>query len=337
MYISLNCDKDRHVQVKFKYFAALVQTMQRWQQDEEKEKGEQCDLRQEISPPCQPQQGLVVRRLDDLASRYQIEKELGAKPGCRTLMASCKASGDRFLVTERTKPPPSAPTALDPLGDPPVPLEVCCMIRLLSVPGVQQICAWHETKGCLYTVVKWEDGMVNLRTALLGGRAELTAVKIKAIFRSLVQTVCGIFSRDILYTDLKTDNILVSESFLFGEAQQQQQECSIMLTDFSNARLHKKNLFAYRVRGREQPTPPEFKGRHGICLLDGSSLIYQLGLILLEMTGKELQHVWFTKNQSKEPAPLCPSLTNLLQKCLRRVPSQRLDLAQLWEHPWLRA
>ena len=134
MYISLNCDKDRHVQVKFKYFAALVQTMQRWQQDEEKEKREQCDRRQEISPPCQPQQGLVVQWLEDLASQYQIEKELRAKPGCCMLMASCKASGDRFLVTERTKPPPSVPTALDPLGDPPVLLEVCCMIRLLGVP-----------------------------------------------------------------------------------------------------------------------------------------------------------------------------------------------------------
>ena len=84
--------------------------------------------------------------------------------------------------------------------------------------------------------------MVNLKKALLSGI--MCDVKAKAIFCSLVHALCCMIARNILYTDLKTENIWVSNEFLVGNTE----ECGLMITDFSSARLHKDNLFAYRIK-----------------------------------------------------------------------------------------
>ena len=181
----------------------------------------------------------VIPKLDkDVASCYLVEKELAASPGFRMLLASCRISGNRVVINERVT---TADTHVDLLGQP-VPLEIYCMVLLLGVPHIQQICAWQESNNCIYAITMWEEDMVNLKKALRSGI--MCEVKAKAIFRSLVHALCCMVARNILYTNLKTENIWLSNEFLLGNTE----ECGLMITDFSSACLHNDNLFAYQIQ-----------------------------------------------------------------------------------------
>jgi len=211
-----------------------------------------------------------------------------------------------------------------------VPLEVALMWKVGHSDGVIQLVDYFELPDFHLLVMERLGTSANQCKDLfdfISDRKRLEEDLAKGIFKQVVQTVQECHSAGVIHRDIKDENILIDV-----------RTNKTKLIDFgSGARLHEDTYTDFE--GTRVYSPPEwikFKRYKGDALT-----VWSLGILLYDMvcgdipfeSDSQIKHATLFFRPEYRLSSECK---DCIEKCLTVNVSQRISLAQLANHPWLR-
>jgi serine/threonine protein kinase len=162
-------------------------------------------------------------------------------------------------------------------------------------------------------------------------KKRLSEAEARLIFRQIVEGAIAIHSYGILHRDFKLDNILLDGNY-----------STIKICDFGVSRILKRGQVCYDKCGTPAYIAPEIIAEQGY---EGFSVdTWSIGVMLYAMTTGTVPfrapsiselHKLVLKGQYSLPEHISPALGDLLGHMMAIVPSSRLSLQNVLQHPWM--
>ncbi|NWU24767.1 PASK kinase, partial [Dyaphorophyia castanea] len=201
--------------------------------------------------------------------------------------------------------------------------EIAILLRLQH-PSIIKVLDVFENESFFQLVMEKHGSGLDLFT-FIDNQPNLDEPLASYIFRQLVSAVGYLHCRNILHRDIKDENIVIAEDF------------TIKLVDFGSAAYLEPGKLFYTFCGTIEYCSPEVlsgKPYHGPELEMWSLGITLYTLVLGENPFCELEEALAAV--LSPPRPVSEGLMDLMAGLLHPVPEQRMTLAGLAEHPWLR-
>ncbi|NWI80100.1 PASK kinase, partial [Dryoscopus gambensis] len=201
--------------------------------------------------------------------------------------------------------------------------EIAILLKLQH-PSIIKVLDVFENE-CFFQLVMEKHGSGLDLFTFIDNQPNLDEPLASYIFRQLVSAVGYLHCRNILHRDIKDENIVIAEDF------------TIKLVDFGSAAYLEPGKLFYTFCGTIEYCSPEVlsgKPYHGPELEMWSLGITLYTLVLGENPFCELEEALAAV--LSPPRPVSEGLMDLMARLLHPVPEQRMTLAMLAEHPWLR-
>ncbi|XP_053807174.1 PAS domain-containing serine/threonine-protein kinase [Vidua chalybeata] len=198
------------------------------------------------------------------------------------------------------------------------------ILQKLQHPSIIKVLDVFENE-CFFQLVMEKHGSGLDLFTFIDNQPNLDEPLASYIFRQLVSAVGYLHCRNILHRDIKDENIVIAEDF------------TIKLVDFGSAAYLEPGKLFYTFCGTIEYCSPEVlsgKPYHGPELEMWSLGITLYTLVLGENPFCELEEALAAV--LSPPRPVSEGLMDLMAGLLHPVPEQRMTLAMLAEHPWLR-
>ncbi|NXH38076.1 PASK kinase, partial [Dicaeum eximium] len=198
------------------------------------------------------------------------------------------------------------------------------ILQKLQHPSIIKVLDVFENE-CFFQLVMEKHGSGLDLFTFIDNQPNLDEPLASYIFRQLVSAVGYLHCRNILHRDIKDENIVIAEDF------------TIKLVDFGSAAYLEPGKLFYTFCGTIEYCSPEVlsgKPYHGPELEMWSLGITLYTLVLGENPFCELEEALAAV--LSPPRPVSEGLMDLMAGLLQPVPEQRMTLAVLAEHPWLR-
>ncbi|NXR79783.1 PASK kinase, partial [Pycnonotus jocosus] len=198
------------------------------------------------------------------------------------------------------------------------------ILQKLQHPSIIKVLDVFENE-CFFQLVMEKHGSGLDLFSFIDNQPNLDEPLASYIFRQLVSAVGYLHCRNILHRDIKDENIVIAEDF------------TIKLVDFGSAAYLEPGKLFYTFCGTIEYCSPEVlsgKPYHGPELEMWSLGITLYTLVLGENPFCELEEALAAV--LSPPRPVSKGLMDLMAGLLHPVPEQRMTLAMLAEHPWLR-
>ncbi|NWI51810.1 PASK kinase, partial [Calyptomena viridis] len=201
--------------------------------------------------------------------------------------------------------------------------EIAILLKLQH-PGIIQVLDVFENEHFFQLVMEKHGSGLDLFT-FIDYQPNLDEPLASYIFRQLVSAVGYLHCRNILHRDIKDENIVIAEDF------------TIKLVDFGSAAYLEPGKLFYTFCGTIEYCSPEVlsgKPYYGPELEMWSLGITLYTLVLGENPFCELEEALAAV--LSPPHPVSAGLMDVMARLLHPIAEQRMTLAVLAEHPWLR-
>ncbi|NWT06270.1 PASK kinase, partial [Mionectes macconnelli] len=201
--------------------------------------------------------------------------------------------------------------------------EIAILLKLQH-PSIIKVLDVFENE-CFFQLVMEKHGSGLDLFTFIDNQPNLDEPLASYIFRQLVSAVGYLHCKNILHRDIKDENIVIAEDF------------RIKLVDFGSAAYLEPGKLFYTFCGTIEYCSPEVlsgKPYHGPELEMWSLGITLYTLVLGENPFCELEEALAAV--LNPPHPVSDGLMDLMAGLLHPIPEQRMTLAVLAEHPWLR-
>ncbi|NWV87742.1 PASK kinase, partial [Machaerirhynchus nigripectus] len=201
--------------------------------------------------------------------------------------------------------------------------EIAILLKLQH-PSIVKVLDVFENE-CFFQLVMEKHGSGLDLFTFIDNQPNLDEPLASYIFRQLVSAVGYLHCRNILHRDIKDENIVIAEDF------------TIKLVDFGSAAYLEPGKLFYTFCGTIEYCSPEVlsgKPYHGPELEMWSLGITLYTLVFGENPFCELEEALAAV--LSPPRPVSEGLMDLMAGLLHPIPEQRMTLAMLAEHPWLR-
>ena len=215
-----------------------------------------------------------------------------------------------------------------------VPVEVALMQQVTHISGIICLIDYFELPDCFMIVMErmcttstGSDSCKDLYD-FISDSGPIKEDLAKFIFQQIVTTVGQVHEAGVIHRDIKDENILIDT-----------RTYKVKLIDFGcGAKMHNKVYTNFA--GTRVYAPPEWIKRRRYHA-DGLT-VWSLGILLYSMICGDIpfktnSQIKKAKVYFREALGLSEEVKDLICACLTVKTSDRISLAQLAEHPWLKS
>jgi len=204
-----------------------------------------------------------------------------------------------------------------------VPMELKLLITVQSVDGVIKLIDYYERSDSFIFVLERPEKTKDLFDVITDKKF-LEEDMARNFFRQIVETILACHSKGVIHRDIKDENILVD--LVTGK---------LKLIDFGSGAMLKEEAYT-DFDGTRVYAPPEWillNRYHG-----ESATVWSLGILLYDMVCGDIPfekdeqivsgHLHFRKH-------ITLPCQELITACLKVKPSDRMNLSDILNHPWM--
>jgi len=261
--------------------------------------------------------GTPTRKLDKL---YKVGEILG-KGGFGTVYAGVRRRDGKSVAIKHIAK--AKIVAMEMVNGKKVPLEVALMLAVQNIEGTVKIFDFFERVDSYVIVMERPEACKDMFD-YISEKGCLDEKVAANFFRQVVQTVLACHSSGVIHRDIKDENILVN--LKTGK---------LNLIDFGSGAFMKDDHYT-EFEGTRVYSPPEWI--RCARYLGAEATVWSLGILLYDMvcgdipfeTDDEICNAQLHfRNKVSLPCQ------NLIRSCLKVRPKDRIQLADILQHPWL--
>lgn len=206
-----------------------------------------------------------------------------------------------------------------------IPIEVALMKQVASVPGVIKLIDFFEMPDCFFLVMERMNNCKDLFD-YISDAGFIPEVLAKRFFRQILTTVIQCQESGVLHRDIKDENLLIDTKTL-----------ELKLIDFGSGAQWKEDVYT-DFDGTRVYAPPEWiKFRR--YRADGLT-VWSLGILLFDMVCGDIpfesdSQIKRAHLSFRPELKLSLEVQDLIQRCLTVNQSDRINLRQILDHPWM--
>jgi len=204
------------------------------------------------------------------------------------------------------------------------PLEVALMQQVKEVPGAIKILDWFEMSESFFIVM--EKFTCQDLFDYISEHGPLKEGKARMMFKQIMNTVLMCHNNGVLHRDIKDENILIDV-----------QSKQLKLIDFGSGTYLHDGLYN-DFEGTRVYAPPEWI-KYRRYTADGLTA-WSMGILLHDLVCGDIPFETDTQIMLGLPdwsdnTALSPGLKDLIERCLKTDPRERISLEDIASHPWI--
>ena len=204
-----------------------------------------------------------------------------------------------------------------------VPLELKLLHGVQSVGGVIRLLDFYERKDSFIYVMEKPSNVRDMFD-FITEKGALEEEVAKNFLRQVTATILACHSKGVAHLDIKDENLLVDVK-----------TGKISLIDFGSGAVLHSGVYT-EFDGTRVYSPPEWVG-HG-WYRAGQATVWSLGVLLYDMVQGDIPFETddeICNAKLKFRRDISTDCMDLIQKCLRIRPQDRIDLEAILAHPWM--
>ncbi|XP_040579416.1 serine/threonine-protein kinase pim-1 [Lepeophtheirus salmonis] len=206
-----------------------------------------------------------------------------------------------------------------------IPLELRLLKTVQSVSGVIRLLDFYERIDSFVYIMEKPTPCKDL-FEFITDKGVLEESLARNFFRQVVRTIVACHRKGVIHRDIKDENLLVDLKTL-----------ELKLIDFGSG-AHIKSGAYTDFDGTRMYAPPEWI--RSSCYHGNTATVWSLGILLYDMVCGDIpfeNDEQICSAEIKFRRPLSSACQDLILRCLRRRPYDRIQLLEILRHPWLEA